>query len=182
MNNHQTGFVKNDLFRRSTYDTMNNILYYEHEQYESWSHSKQHDKRSFTSWTIKLFSSWFIVWCNSISNSTHFNDVIIGAKASQITSLAIVYSAVYSGADQRKHQSSASLAFVRGIHRGPVNSPHKWQVTRKMFPFGDVIMQHNSCGLITPTGRSCPGRYQMEFIMWISPDPWYRVIYCHVIA
>ena len=46
----------------------------------------------------------------------------------------------YSGADQRKKQSSASLAFVRGIHRGPVNSPHKWPVTLKMFPFDDVIM------------------------------------------
>ena len=44
------------------------------------------------------------------------------------------------GADQRKHQSSASLAFVRGIHWRPVNSPHKWPVTRKMFPFDDVIM------------------------------------------
>ena len=44
------------------------------------------------------------------------------------------------GADQRKHQSSASLAFVRGIHRGPVNSPHKWPVKRKKFPFDDVIM------------------------------------------
>ena len=40
----------------------------------------------------------------------------------------------------KKHQSSASLAFVRGIHRGPVNSPHKGPVTRKMFPFHDVIM------------------------------------------
>ena len=67
-------------------------------------------------------------------------DVIMGAMASQITSLTIVYSTVYSGADQRKHQSSTSLAFVRGIHRGPVNSPHKWPVTRKMFPFDDVIM------------------------------------------
>ena len=47
---------------------------------------------------------------------------------------------VYSAADQRKHQSSASLAFVWGIHRRPVNSPHKWPVTRKMFPFDDVIM------------------------------------------
>ena len=69
----------------------------------------------------------------------HYGDVIMGTIASQITSLAIVYSAVYSGADQRK-QSSASLAFVRGIHRGPVNSPRKWPVTRKMFPFDDVIM------------------------------------------
>ena len=61
--------------------------------------------------------------------------------ASQITSLTIVYSTVYSGAHQWKHQSSASLAFVRGIHRGTVNSPHKWPETRKMFPFDDVIMQ-----------------------------------------
>ena len=70
----------------------------------------------------------------------HYNDVMMSAMASQITSLTIVYSTVYSGADQRKHQSSASLAFVRGIHRWPVNSPHKWPVTRKMFPFDDVIM------------------------------------------
>ena len=74
-----------------------------------------------------------------------YNDVIIGAIASQITSLTIVYSTVYSGADQRKYQSSASLAFVRGIHRGPVNSPHKWPVTRKMSPFDDVIMDTLTC-------------------------------------
>ena len=70
----------------------------------------------------------------------HYNDVIMGAIASQITSLTIVFSTVYLDTDQRKHQSSASLAFVRGIHRRPVNSPHKWPVTRKMFPFDDVIM------------------------------------------
>ena len=58
----------------------------------------------------------------------------------QIASLTIVYSTVYSGADQRKHQSSASLAFLRGIHRWPVNSSHKRSVTRKIFPFDDVIM------------------------------------------
>ena len=57
---------------------------------------------------------------------THYDDVIMGAIASQITSLTLVYSTVYSGADQSKHQSSASLAFVWGIHRGPVNFPHKW--------------------------------------------------------
>ena len=60
--------------------------------------------------------------------------------ASQITSLTIVHSSVYSDADQGKHQSSASLAFVRGIHRRPVNSPHKGPVTRKMFPFDDAVM------------------------------------------
>ena len=73
--------------------------------------------------------------------SPHYDDVIMSTIASQITSLTIVYSTVYSGADQSKHQSSASLAFVWRIHRGPVNSPHKWPVTRKMFPFDDVIMQ-----------------------------------------
>ena len=71
----------------------------------------------------------------------HYDDVIMSTMASQITNLTIVYSTVYSDADQRKHQSSASLAFVWGIHRGPVNSPHKWPVTRKMFPFDDVIMR-----------------------------------------
>ena len=70
----------------------------------------------------------------------HYDDVMMGAMASQITTLTIVYSIVYSDADQRKHQSFASLAFVPGIHRGPVNSPHKWPVTRKMFSFHDVIM------------------------------------------
>ena len=70
----------------------------------------------------------------------HYDDVIMGAIGSQITSLTIVNLTVYSGADQNKYQSSASLAFVWGIHRGPVNSPHKWPVTRKVFPFDDVIM------------------------------------------
>ena len=70
-----------------------------------------------------------------------YSDVIMGgAMASQITSLTTVYSTVYSGADQRKYRSSASLALVLGIHRWPVNSPHKWPVTRKMFPFDDVTM------------------------------------------
>ena len=61
----------------------------------------------------------------------------------------IVDSTVYSGADQRKHQGSASLAFVRGIHRWPVNSPHKWPVTRKMFPFDEVIMVELSLMCLT---------------------------------
>ena len=70
----------------------------------------------------------------------HYSDVITGAMASEITGVSIVCSSVGLGADQRNHQSSLSLAFVRGIHRWPVNSPHKGPVTRKMFPFGDVIM------------------------------------------
>ena len=79
----------------------------------------------------------------------------MGGMASQITILTIVYSTVYSGADQRKHQSPASLAFVRGIHRGPVNSPHKWPVTRKLFPFDEVIM--------TRTGLN-PGHVHMAIL------------------
>ena len=70
----------------------------------------------------------------------HYNDVIMSMMASQITSLAIVYSTVNSGAVSRKHQRSASLAFVWGIHGWPVNSPHKGPIIRKMFPFDDVIM------------------------------------------
>ena len=64
----------------------------------------------------------------------------MGTIASQITSLMNVFSTVYLDTDQRKHQSAASLAFVRGIHWRPVNSPHKWPVMRKVFPFDDVIM------------------------------------------
>ena len=71
----------------------------------------------------------------------HYNDVIMSAIASLITSLTVVYSTDYSGADQRKQQSSASLAFVRGIQRWRVNSPHKGPVTGKMFPFDDLIME-----------------------------------------
>ena len=57
----------------------------------------------------------------------HYSDVIMGMMASPITRLAIVYSNIYSGADQRKYQSSASLAFVLGIHQWPVNSRTKDQ-------------------------------------------------------
>ena len=74
----------------------------------------------------------------------HYGDVIMSAMASQTTSLSILYSTVYSDADQRKHQTSVSLAFVRGTHRWPVKSPHEGPVTWIKFPFDDVIM----CGPI----------------------------------
>ena len=88
----------------------------------------------------------------------HYTDVIMGTKAYQITSLTIVYSTVYSDADQREYQSSASLAFVRGIHRRPVSSPHKWPVTRKMFPFDDVIMHWFEASLV----EIIPGTLSLE--------------------
>ena len=53
----------------------------------------------------------------------HYSGVIMSVMASQITGVLIVYSTVYSGTDGRKHQSSTSLVFVRGIHRWWVNSP-----------------------------------------------------------
>ena len=77
------------------------------------------------------------------SSWNKYSDVIMSTMASHITGVSIVYSTVFLGADQRKHQSSASLAFVRGIRRGPVNSPHIGPVTRKMFPCDDVIMLKN---------------------------------------
>ena len=68
----------------------------------------------------------------------------MGVISSQITNLAIVFSTVYSGAEENNHHSTASLAIVLGIHRWPVISPHKWPVTRKMFPFDDIIMENMS--------------------------------------
>ena len=82
----------------------------------------------------------------------HYSDVIMDPIASQITRLFTVY----AGAGERKHQRSASLAFVRGIHRWPVNSPHKGPVTRNMFPFDDVIMHWN--------GMSSFWRYSSEVV------------------
>ena len=90
-------------------------------------------------WWCKLQCEW-----SKLNNLFHYCDVTMGSMASHITSLVIVYSTVYSGADQRKHQSSASLAFVRGIHRWPVNSPHKWPVTQKMFN-----LMTSSCYMVT---------------------------------
>ena len=100
----------------------------------------------------------------------HYSDVIMGMMASQITSLTIVYSTIHSGADQRKHQSSASLAFVRVIHRGPVNSPHKWPVTWKMFPFDDVIMVPS--GLLETTSLAIPN----HIFKWLQLSWWINLL------
>ena len=88
------------------------------------------------------------------------------AMVSQITSLVIVRSTVYLGADERKYQSSASLAFVRGIHRWPVNSPHKGPVTRKMFPFDDVVMKSRQSYL--PVGIFSIGPRQTSTSWWVE--------------
>ena len=101
------------------------------------SYNENHEAQN----TIQRYLIYDILFSYIIDNfKWHYSDVIISAMASQITNLTIVYSTVYSGAGQRKHQSFASLAFVWGIHQWPVNSRHKRPVTRKMFPFDDVIM------------------------------------------
>ena len=112
---------------------------------------------------------------------SHYDDVIMTMLASQITSLTVVYSIVYSGVNQRKHQSSASLAFVREIHRGPVNFPHKCPVTRKMFPFDDVIMTKVLTTLLIMTGKKRKQNMHLNmyfpiylYIRWTSiPLLWY---------
>ena len=79
--------------------------------------------------------------CSPVHIETqHYNNVIVGALASQIICVSIVYSTVCSGEDQRKHRSFRSLAFVMEIHRWPVKSPHKGPVSQKMFPFDNVIL------------------------------------------
>ena len=89
----------------------------------------------------QLGSFFILLLCVDIN--MYYPDVTMSALAPQITSFTVVYSTVYSGADQRKHQSSASLASVRGIHRWPVNYPHKRPVRQKMFPFDDVTMDND---------------------------------------
>ena len=89
----------------------------------------------------------------------------MGAMAAQITSVTIVYSTVYTGANQRKHLSSASLAFVQGIHR----SPHKWPVTRKLFSFDDIIMYRNA--IIRLCVSSMPWQYNRTWSpMWLRGE------------
>ena len=63
----------------------------------------------------------------------------MGAMTSQITSVSVVCSTVCWGADHRKHQSSASLAFTRE-YRWPIDSPHKGPSDAENIPFDDVII------------------------------------------
>ena len=107
-------------------------VYHKRCSFDVTSHLRGHTGKIFG---CTVCCTTFTIWKFSSTISSSQED----AMASQITSFKIVYS-VHSGAYQRKHQSPASLAFVRGIHRWPVNSPHKWPVTRKTFPFDDVIM------------------------------------------
>ena len=98
---------------------------------------------------------------------SHHSDVIMGVKSSQITGVSIVCSTYCPGAYQRKHQSSASLAFVRGIHRWPVDSPHKRPVTQIICPFDDAIMNLKMHSHVA-SGRApltCSGRWGVIMLL-----------------
>ena len=91
-------------------------------------------------------------WINGGLCPERYNDVIMGMIASQITSLTIVYSIVYSGADKRKHQSSASLAIVRGFHRDQWIPHTNGQLREKCFD--DIIMQEQwNCAIVAWRGN-----------------------------
>ena len=92
---------------------------------------------------------------------------------SQITSLTIMYSTIYSGTDQRKHQSSTSLAFVRGIHWWPVYFPHRGPVMRKLFPFDDV-------NRVTSTRDKSPClQFRHKWHVWSTKESWYTILFCN---
>ena len=80
----------------------------------------------------------------------HYSDAIMSPITSQITRITSVYSTGCSGTDKKRHQRTLSLAFVRGIHRWPVNSLHKGPVTWKGFPFHDVIMEWGKAVKLMP--------------------------------
>ena len=127
-----------------------------------------------------IWSTW-MKWTDQDNEIVyHYNDVTMSAMASQITSPVIVYSTVHPGADQRKHQSSASLTFVRRIHWWPVNSAHKGQITRKMFPFDDVIMFYEyHCLLMYQTAWICRNTFTEVYkplskrlaSLWLAGQP-----------
>ena len=129
---------------------------------------------------IPLFSNVIVFASPWQSTTIYYSDVTISAMPSHITGVSIVCSTVCSCADQRKHQSSASPAFVRGIHWWPVDSPHKWPVTWKLFPFDDVILEsyifasfNNGAlpvslfGEATPDGISSQTKcVSLNFVLW----------------
>ena len=117
-----------------------------------------------------------IVWRNRCHNlrlvdidwsrttKAHHNDVIMTPMASQITSLTIVYSTVYSGSDEKKPQKTSKFP-VTGF------SPHKRPVSRKMFLFDDVIMPWRPFILLHRSFRSRPD----EIAFWFKLDS----VRCH---
>ena len=110
--------------------------------------NKQRKPSLWLSYDATWYNIWydiyisFIMWQNELRLwFNHYDDVIMRAMASQITSLTIVCSNVYSRRRSKESSKLRVAGLVRGVHQWAVNSPHKWPVTRKMFTFDDVIMQ-----------------------------------------
>ena len=114
---------------------------------------------------ISITYHW-ITYYPYVGAEPHYSDVTMSANVSQITGVSIVYWTVCSGGDQRQHQSSASLAFVKGCHRSTVKSPHKGPATRKMFPFDDVIMLGNGLQSFINKVLSKPMRLETSDTIW----------------
>ena len=114
-------------------------------------------------------------WSNLIygSSSTwphkknHYNDVIMGAMASQITSLTIVYSTVYSDADQENIKAPCHRPLCGEFTGDRLNSPHKWPVTRKKFPFDDVSWLFNVINYVCRTHDNLIIRIGIIWVMRI---------------
>ena len=119
-------------------------------------------------WDQKIYWQHLNLVMFSGKNKKHYCDIIMDTMASQITSLMIVYSTIHSDADQRKHHCPASLAFVWGIHRWQMNSPHKWPVTQKMIPFD--VYSHILIFLKTEIvhhGRQYPCYISWIHVLWL---------------
>ena len=118
---------------------------YKHRRQDEGSHPRAADRCPFVPRhslsQVTCFMQLGMLWYHTrMRYLSHYSNIIMRVMAFQITSISMVCLTICSGADQRKNQSATSLAFVRGIQRWPVNSLHKGPVTRKMFPFNDVIM------------------------------------------
>ena len=114
---------------------------------------------------VLVTRKWNTTKCNfNHAGNVYNSDVIMSAMASQITGVLIVCLNVCSVTDQRKHQSSMSLAFVGGIHRWPMNSTHKGPVTRKMFPFDDVTMEWKSSDEMGPRTLRQPNLRKVDLL------------------
>ena len=112
----------------------------------------------------------------------HYSDVILTTMASQITTSRLFTESSVQAQIKKKHQSSAPLAFLRGIHPWPVNSPHKGPVTRKMFAFDDVIMEGKECRVLKwKYSALSSNSYPISLKLQICPDAKFAVIFSGVV-
>ena len=130
-------------------------------------------------WIIrpKYTISWKVPFIHSFCHGKwYYSEVIMSAMTSQITCVYIGCATVCLGVDQRKHQSAASLVFVRGIHRWPFDSPHTGSVIREMFSFEDVIMNganhDNHTQVRTICGSFCVSQNYVLYSVFDIDEPY----------